>query len=78
MNIDSGQSRREPFGLSSLGVKHAVASPLSVKWKFPSGIQAITDSVCLDLQLLAEKGELPTRFGSATLGILLLQVCGIF
>ncbi|GBG71072.1 hypothetical protein CBR_g8371 [Chara braunii] len=25
------------------------------------------------LQLLAEKGELPTRFGSATLGILLLQ-----
>jgi Kef-type K+ transport system membrane component KefB len=26
------------------------------------------------LQLLAEKGELPTRFGSATLGILLLQV----
>lgn len=25
-------------------------------------------------QLLAEKGELPTRFGSATLGILLLQV----
>lgn len=26
------------------------------------------------MQLLAEKGELPTRFGSATLGILLLQV----
>lgn len=26
------------------------------------------------LQLLAEKGELPTRFGSATLGILLFQV----
>lgn len=29
------------------------------------------------LQLLAEKGELPTRFGSATLGILLLQVKSI-
>ncbi|KAL8167459.1 hypothetical protein V2J09_008958, partial [Rumex salicifolius] len=26
------------------------------------------------LQLLADKGELPTRFGSATLGILLLKV----
>lgn len=26
------------------------------------------------LQLLAEKGELPTRFGSATLGVLLMQV----
>ncbi len=26
------------------------------------------------LQLLTERGELPTRFGSATLGILLLQV----
>jgi hypothetical protein len=26
------------------------------------------------MQILAEKGELPTRFGSATLGILLLQV----
>jgi Kef-type K+ transport system membrane component KefB len=25
------------------------------------------------LQLLGERGELPTRFGSATLGILLLQ-----
>jgi Kef-type K+ transport system membrane component KefB len=27
------------------------------------------------LQLLAEKGDLPTRYGSATLGILLMQVC---
>ena len=27
------------------------------------------------LQLLRERGELPTRAGSATLGILLLQVC---
>jgi len=26
------------------------------------------------LQLLAEKGDLPTRYGSATLGILLMQV----
>jgi hypothetical protein len=31
------------------------------------------------LQLLAEKGELPTRFGSATLGVLLMQVgCTFF
>jgi len=27
------------------------------------------------LQLMAEKGQLATKFGSATLGILLLQVC---
>lgn len=31
-------------------------------------------SCMMYVQLLAEKGELPTRFGSATLGILLLQV----
>ena len=35
------------------------------------------DTECL-LQLLAEKGELPTRFGSATLGILLLQVLNLY
>ena len=27
------------------------------------------------LQLMSERGELATKFGSATLGILLLQVC---
>ena len=27
------------------------------------------------LQLLSERGETPTKYGSATLGILLLQVC---
>lgn len=30
------------------------------------------------LQLLSESGELPTKFGSATLGILLLQVCTFY
>lgn len=45
----------------------------SVDEAFVIGAALSLSSSAFVLQLLAEKGELPTRFGSATLGILLLQ-----
>lgn len=41
------------------------------------GVALSLSSSAFVLQLLNERGELPTKFGSATLGILLAQVRGV-
>jgi Kef-type K+ transport system membrane component KefB len=72
-----------PAGGSSLGTKlleltcGAPASLVSVRTLDEAVVIAAAlsmSSSAFVLQLLSERGETPTRFGSATLGILLFQV----
>lgn len=58
-------------------VAHAPASLVSIRSVDEAvviGAALSMSSSAFVLQLLAERGEVPTRFGSATLGILLFQV----
>lgn len=52
-----------------------IASIRSIDEAVVIGAALSLSSSAFVLQLLSESGELPTKFGSATLGILLLQVC---
>ena len=78
------------FTLFALPVGHGVGTEILVRvFHAPQRLAAIRtvdeaiviaaalslSSSAFVLQLLAERGELASKFGSATLGILLLQVC---
>lgn len=80
------------FTLFALPVGHGVGTVILEKvFHAPSriaSIRTIDEAVVIGaalslsssafvLQLLSESGELPTKFGSATLGILLLQVSAL-
>ena len=80
------------FTLFALPVGNGIGTQILVKiFHAPSGLAAIRtvdeavvigaalslSSSAFVLQLLSENGELASKFGSATLGILLLQVTGM-
>ena len=55
---------------------HYLAAIRSVDEAVVIGVALSLSSSAFVLQLLTERGELTTKFGSATLGILLAQVTG--
>ena len=57
-------------------VPHYLAAIRSVDEAVVIGVALSLSSSAFVLQLLTERGELTTKFGSATLGILLAQVTG--
>ncbi|MBA0799351.1 hypothetical protein Gohar_009872 [Gossypium harknessii] len=62
-----------PVGVPLSVIVQTLVNIRSVDEAIVIGAALSLSSSAFVLQLLAEKGELPTRFGSATLGILLLQ-----
>ncbi|CAL2278237.1 unnamed protein product [Prunus armeniaca] len=73
MGLELSFSRLKALAKFAFGMGLTQVNIRSIDEAVVIGAALSLSSSAFVLQLLAEKGELPTRFGSATLGILLLQ-----
>ncbi|KAH9612722.1 hypothetical protein KSS87_019942 [Heliosperma pusillum] len=73
MGLELSLARLKALAKFAFGIGLPQVNIRSVDEAIVIGAALSLSSSAFVLQLLAEKGELPTRFGSATLGILLLQ-----
>ncbi|KAJ8452914.1 hypothetical protein Cgig2_014677 [Carnegiea gigantea] len=73
MGLELSLARLKALAKFAFGMGLPQVNIRSVDEAIVIGAALSLSSSAFVLQLLAEKGELPTRFGSATLGILLLQ-----
>ncbi|XP_022726852.1 K(+) efflux antiporter 3, chloroplastic-like isoform X2 [Durio zibethinus] len=73
MGLELSLARLKALAKFAFGMGLTQVNIRSIDEAIVIGAALSLSSSAFVLQLLAEKGELPTRFGSATLGILLLQ-----